>query len=515
MTKKIWMTACAAMTFALVTAQNQYDAERIISHELSGTARYVGMGGAMSALGGDLSVMGTNPAGIGIYRSSDASVSFGFHNRNASSQFNGTTMKEGQTKASFDQAGFVYAMKYGNNTSLRYVNFGFNYKKSKDFSQLFSMGGALDGFSQSFQLAGDLEGTGINSGDKFDNLLNAKNPYRDNFGTHGLLSMLAARTGVTDFVDNGVVGWDGKQSNFRSEESGGIHQYDFNVAFNIEDRFYFGATMGLYDVNYKLYSSYSESLLDDAGGNNGQYTLSNYYRQSGGGVDLKLGFILRPFENDPFRIGFSVHTPTWYELRESYDATLSSDISYYGEGYKETLSDYLGSDYLTYDYNLMTPWKFNVSMGTTLGGLVALGAEWEYQDYSTAKLRDLDDYSLDGEYDVKESLQGVHTFKVGMESRLGTGLSLRAGYNYTTAAYKSESYNYLALYSTRTDFMNTKEKQAVTFGLGYKGSVIYADIAYKYDMYKADFYAFDDIDMAATKVDFNRHQMVFTLGARF
>lgn len=515
MTKNIWMTACAAMAFAAATAQNQYDAERMISHELSGTARFVGMGGAMSALGGDLSVMGTNPAGIGIYRSSDASVSFGFHNREASTNFKGTSMKESQTRASFDQAGFVYSTKYGNNTSLRYINFGFNYKKSKDFSQLFSAGGVLDGFSQSWQMADNLTNSGVTSADKFDNLLSAKNPYQTSFGTHGVLPMMAARTGVIDWIDNGVLGWDGRQNNFRSEESGGIHQYDFNVAFNIEDRFYFGATMGLYDVNYKLYSSYTESLSDDKGANNGEYTINNYYRQSGGGVDLKLGFIVRPIENDPFRIGFSVHTPTWYELRESYDATLSSDISYYGETYKETLSDYIGSDYLTYDYHLITPWKFNVSMGTTLGGLVALGAEWEYQDYSAAKLRDLDDYSLSGEYDVKEYLQGVHTFRVGMESRLGTGLSLRAGYNYSTAAYKTESYNYLTSYGTRTDFTNTKDKQTLTFGLGYKGRVIYADVAYKYDMYKADFYAFDDIDLAATTVDYNRHQMVFTLGARF
>ena len=58
-------------------------------------------------------------------------------------------------------------------------------------------------------------------------------------------------------------------------------------------------------------------------------------------------------------------------------------------------------------------------------------------------------------------------------------------------------------------------KNTVTFGLGYRGSVVYADLAYKYDMYKSDFYAFDDIDLPATKVDNSRNQLVFTLGARF
>jgi hypothetical protein len=52
-------------------------------------------------------------------------------------------------------------------------------------------------------------------------------------------------------------------------------------------------------------------------------------------------------------------------------------------------------------------------------------------------------------------------------------------------------------------------------GLGYRGSVVYADLAYKYDIYKSDFYAFDDIDLSATKVDNTRHQLLFTLGAKF
>ena len=46
-----------------------YDANRWMGSDLNGTARFVGMGGAMGALGGDITTMGTNPAGIGIYRS--------------------------------------------------------------------------------------------------------------------------------------------------------------------------------------------------------------------------------------------------------------------------------------------------------------------------------------------------------------------------------------------------------------------------------------------------------------
>jgi hypothetical protein len=39
-----------------------------------GTARYVGMGGAMTAIGGDPSAAIDNPAGLGLYRRSEISV---------------------------------------------------------------------------------------------------------------------------------------------------------------------------------------------------------------------------------------------------------------------------------------------------------------------------------------------------------------------------------------------------------------------------------------------------------
>ena len=232
-------------------------------------------------------------------------------------------------------------------------------------------------------------------------------------------------------------------------------------------------------------------------------------------MDLKLGVIVRPFEESPFRLGLAIHTPTWYELTESYDAILSSDILAYPKAYKEILSDYLDYSYLTYDYRMITPWKFNVSAGTTLGGLVAVGAEYEYADYGSSKLEDIDGYELGDQATVESFLKGVHTFRVGMEARIAPQFSVRAGYNYTSAAFTEDAYSALPLYRTSTDFNNIKDKNTLTFGLGYRGNVVYADLAYKYDVYQSDFYAFDDIDLPAAKVDNSRNQLVFTLGARF
>ena len=78
MKKIITLAALGLLIAAPMSAQTVYDAAKITNKDLNGTARFVGMGGAMGALGGDISTIGTNPAGIGVYRSNDAMVSFGF-----------------------------------------------------------------------------------------------------------------------------------------------------------------------------------------------------------------------------------------------------------------------------------------------------------------------------------------------------------------------------------------------------------------------------------------------------
>ncbi len=568
------------MTVLPVGAQTHYDAVRNIGNELNGTARFVGMGGAMGALGADISVMGTNPAGIGLFRSNDVSLTFGFNKNIATSDFNGTVKKNDRTRASFDQIGFVYSSKVGNQTALRYLNFGFNYHKAANFNRQFSSGGNLDGHSLTWQMADMLMGATYGGGDYYygaqgdlDALFDAENPYtsRGYYGTPFLSSMGVrmdlvynpyrnpnAGEGVTGepFL---IQGWNGIDGNYFSREQGGIDVYDFNVAFNIKDRFYVGVTLGVYDIDYTRYSSYSENLFvdaqDDAGflmQGDGGFTLENWFRTEGSGFDLKLGAILRPFEYSPFRIGFAVHTPIWYSLTDSYTASLNSDVYYEtanipdGDGVNgtENLADYYSGDGSYFlDQKLTTPWKFNVSLGTTVSDVLAVGAEYEYANYASSKYHDLDGYELSAVNDaVDKYLDASHTFRVGMEAKLSENFSLRAGYNYVTSPIKETSVRYTpdiqsvsdAQYiyydETRTDpeYFNLKSRNTLTVGLGYRGRLFYADVAYKYDFYKADFYLFDDYlyesngsddyivgRNPAAKVNNDRHQLLFTMGVRF
>ena len=75
--KKIVSLAVFTLAMLPAAAQDTYENARLLGADLNGTARYVGMGGALDALGADISTIGTNPAAIGVFRHSTASVSMG------------------------------------------------------------------------------------------------------------------------------------------------------------------------------------------------------------------------------------------------------------------------------------------------------------------------------------------------------------------------------------------------------------------------------------------------------
>lgn len=539
--KSIKLIMALTLVSSAAYAQNGYDVHRFTENELNGTARFVGMGGAMGALGADISVIGTNPAGIALFRRNDVSATFGFNTTMVKSDFAGNSMKEKNTKASFDQAGFVYSMKIGNRTNIRYVNFGFNYHKSSNFNKVFSSGGFLDGLSQTNQIAIMTEESFLanditNMGSTMDNIYrydlngSGQNPYlsREEFpylGVMGIRSDLVTMgtyTGTDGVEHEAPVGWNGDKNYYFSTESGGIYQYDFNASFNVQDKMYFGLTLGVRDVDYHRYTSYSEDL--SWGEDLGYYELQNAMHTEGTGFDFKLGAIFRPIDDSPFRLGFAIHTPTWYELTDVYDSNIHSEMDYKltdGSVEKVTvdeyLSDYVGGETMQ-DYKLITPWKFNVNMGTVFAGVMAVGAEYEYTDYSTSKLEYVDGYEMyDQNQIMKEDMKATHTLRLGMETKLTDAVSLRAGYNYSSSVFNKDAYKSLNINDMRTDveYNNKFDQHTATLGLGYRGRIFYADMAYKYSMYKSDFYSFSDEALQASKLNNERHQVLFTLGARF
>ena len=523
MKRNILFAALGTLALAVAVpagAQTVYDGANITDKDLNGTARFVSMGGAMNALGGDISTMGTNPAGIGIYRSNDAMVSFGLSVHETKNDTWDGSYSVSKTRGDFNNIGLVYSTKIGNTTSLRYLNFGFNYHRAKSFYSNQRFSGNLGTTSQTYQMA--TQAAGISNW--------GSAPFDDN--NIGWLSAFGYEGYVIDPVGDDAhsyVGmYDDGYGKLNVAERGGLDEYDFNMGMNINDRVYLGLTIGVYDLNYKKYTYYEEAYTGDYQGEG--YDLQGWNRIVGSGVDLKLGAIVRPFADSPFRIGLAIHTPTFYDLDYKTSGYLTSTVYSYADNalkdYAVDSRDQLGSGGdMVRSFQLSTPWLFNVSIGSTVGSRFAFDAEYEYQDYSTMKFCDVDGYdaTFDFENSTRDMLKGVSTFRVGAEYKPLSQFAIRAGYNFRSTVFEDNAYKDLPYYSiqTDTDYSNTKNRQTVTFGVGYRGSVVYADLAFKYDVCKADMYPFVNIDNntiypgTATGITNSRCQALLTIGARF
>ena len=244
MNTKIITIALGLVVSAHLSAQETYLNAAIATEGLNGTARYVGMGGAMDALGADLSTAGSNPAGIGLFRSSQARVSFGLVSQEDAVSFGGVD----KTRMSFDQAGFVYSMRTGRQS---FINIALNYHKNTNFGQILSAASALNGASQNkqsyikgtgglFELDTNTDGVILGyegSSNQVSNLFNAS----DYVYYNALLSEENGNGGF-DYFYNDATGYV-----FNRAHSGYIGNYDINLSGNCNDRIYWGLTFGIRD----------------------------------------------------------------------------------------------------------------------------------------------------------------------------------------------------------------------------------------------------------------------------
>jgi len=491
--KKIFITSFLSLAALSAAAQTAYDAGNLSQSDLIGSARYVGMGGALNALGADLSLMGENPAGTGLYRKSDV----GFTASNL------ITANEGQlgyesSKLSFDQAGVLFAFQVDNSGSgIQFVNFGVNYKKNRNFfgNNAVDVAHLDNTFSQTYQIA---------------DLANDCAYYQPTMW--GLLPDMAASSERHDGIlyedeKHNYYGIAAQNANYKRSSYGNNIEADVNVSLNVSDRFYYGLSVGIYDMNYSGESFYTELGVDKS-----FYDFTNWHRISGTGVDLKFGFICRPIEDSPFRFGVSVKTPTWYNLSEANGTTLYFNDAYLYEGDSDG----------DYSYKFRSPAKFNLSFGHTIANKVALGFEYEFANfgashYNAYSYEDKLYISDINKECIKNTLKAQNTIKLGVEYKPIDCLSLRAGYNYLTSAYEKDAFKTILYFEpfTETDFTNWGGIHRACFGLGYRWKSGYVDMAYQYQTQKGDFYAFDDIDLKPTEIKENRSSIIATLGFRF
>lgn len=506
---------------APLAAQDIYRMESFSANDLNGTARFVGMGGAMSALGADISVMSTNPAGIGLYRRSDVSATASLSAQPHAEKFNGID----RSRASFDQIGFVSTLNLGEPDGLKFLNVGVNYQKSRNFKNHINVQNFLTGgLSQSWQMMDLAYADGWLDLDYSEDR-ELTTPFTNmGYDTQMIFPTFDSQDRVIGYEPS-----DADSYTYKRVQWGGAHEVDFNLAANINDRIYVGITVKYHFLNQKSYTDYSEMLIDPEDNSLDEYYYLNDEHTEGEGYSGALGVIFRPVEESPFRVGFSIHMPTYYDIETSSELYMESPYDTEINGHKYDYSS--ASDAIYNNYEMRTPWRFNVSMGSTVSDYLAYGVEYEYYDASSMRVTYdhgyVKDYAIKHEAD--RCLQGVHTLRAGAELRVVDGLYLRAGYNYQSSPFKEEAYlnqflnssNYN--YSTNTDYVNLGELQRVTGGIGYRSGSWYADMAYMYQTQKADVYAFHlpsggantSNRLQAAQVDLNRHNIQFTVGYKF
>lgn len=518
--KKI-LTAALLLTSMSISAQETYQNAEVATEELNGTARYVGMGGAMEALGADLSAAGQNPAALGLFRRGQVSASFGL-----TQQPNGGN-NGGDSKANMnvDQLGVVFTSRTGRNSM---VNFGFGYRKSANYNQMLDIAGKPLPYSADGKTYGSSQNT--LTYEKFDMKLDDLAFSQPDY--------LYSETMMMVKDDEGNVVYDCYSSDayvLSRERKGYTGSFDFMLGGNYNDRFYYGLSATIASVNYKNNTYYGETVIDDSECI-GTVEMSDERKITGTGFNIKGGVILRPIEGSPFRLGLSFETPTWYSL-----TTKNSTEIYNGTDRGAAQGKYMANGE-AYDYEISTPWKFGISAGTTVGKSLAIGATFNYADYSSMKTRIIDgdhyDWWTDSYYtsshkdDVMNNhtdnaLKGVSTFKVGAEYRIVPEVAFRLGYNYVAPMYKeTATRNYTLLspgtyYSSTTDFTNWKATNRFTVGLGYTFDNFTVDLAYQYSTTEGDFSPYymkcSSYTIAAepVKIKNDRNQLLCSLTYKF
>lgn len=523
--KKI-LSAALLLASLSINAQETYTNAELATQDLDGDARYVGMGGAMEALGANISAASENPAAMGLFRSNAASVSFGMSNHSAI----GNRSADSRTVVNLDQAGVVFNHRIGYNS---YLNWGINYHKSTNFNQIMAI--ASEGLKY-----GDIT------------VKNEDGSVAYSYPLYGSQNGITYEKGG-DIVDsqvdklNYVLIGDQTFSSYdnflKRDRRGYISNYDFTISGNHNNRIFWGASLTIADVKYKNRTSYEEKVLD-LGEPNGNITFEDTHNIKGIGVNIKGGIIVRPIEENPLRVGLSVETPTWYNL-SSESQTNGAHTIYINEP-GLLLLPLKASTKCDHSFVITTPWKFGISAGTTFGRNLAIGASFNYADYSTIKSKFKEDHKYDWWKDdistsyqndeamnkhTKATLKGVSTLKLGAEYRITPNFSLRAGYNLVTPMYSKDGVRNMFINSpgietaTTTDYTNWQSTNRFTCGAGFTKGKFFADVAFQYSTVSGTYLPYQNcsdivLDAYVTPsrpidITNSRTQLICTIGVKF
>jgi len=488
--KKIFLASVILLSATLGIAQNANDALRYSLISYTGTARFMGLSGAYGAVGADFSSLGQNPAGIALYRKSEFVITPGFLSTNTENSYFGDKNSDFRSNLILGNMGMVFASRVNEDGGglLKGLQFGFGMNRMNSFSNRI----LVEGFNTQNSLLGLYADMANNGG----------NPYMVE-NLDGYSTSLAYETNLMVF-DSGNINtpahyWvdmpDGNVLQRKTlEMAGSTREMLLTGGLNFDNKLYFGLSLGFPSVRYEEESNFSEqdskklSSNADPAFNFDAVRRSENLLTKGNGFNLKFGMIVKPVEF--LRIGAAFHTPTTYNLTDEWSSEMTS---YFENGSTYQAASPLG----VYDYQVSTPMRALGSLAIVVGKYGFISADYEYIDYSTAKLR-ADDYEFFDENEtIKSALGAAHNLRFGLEVKYNV-FAFRGGTSFFGSPYQDES--------TRG------ARMGYSAGIGVREKNYFLDFAFNHQLAKDDLYLYQG---AASETTYKLNQFLMTLGFRF
>ncbi len=446
MFKKLIISLAVVCGALAANAQGAYDALRFSQQNVEGTARSVAMGNAFVALGGDMGGLAVNPASSAVYRYKEFMITPSVQGVSSVAKYLGSNSYDNNTRFGIANFGFVGSQKTGReNSGLVSWSFGLVINKMNSFTNCMAAQGTTDETSWLSSMAYNTDGIyapEMDMTDSNDPFYTSGAPWNSILAWNTtLLDTLPGTTnqyiGATENLDGYDITVGGKLiQNFKSKAIGNVTEATINFGGNISNKLFLGVNIGIQSISYRYEESYNEQALNSNKFQTGfdSFTTAYSYRATGSGVNVKAGLIYLP--TNWLRVGASISTPTWMYLSEEWENSMESKFN---DGYSQKLYSPLG----TYNYNLETPFRWNVGVAATLGTLGVVSVDYESVDYSQAILSDAETFYgyADENDDIRNLLAKQNILRVGAEVNVLPQFAVRAGYQYYSSPYKDGTSN--------------------------------------------------------------------------
>jgi hypothetical protein len=476
--KKIFFILLFIASSVLAFAQEPADALRFAFNPQSGTARQQAVGGAMGSLGGDISAIFVNPAGLGFYKTGDFVLTPAYNLGNTKSTYFGKAGdKEKKNNFGFGTSGVVFGtgnMKNGQGS--RAAAFSIAVNRTANLGNTVSYIGQNNQSSYSQKFLEEIR----NNNDKDANNVSSGYPYGTSlaFNTYWIDTIAGGSSGNYQFQTRAPIGT-GLLQRQQITNRGGITELAIGAAANMNDKFYFGGSLGIAFLDYSRSSTFDEADATTNPNNKFDFaTVNEDLSTKGVGINLRAGLIFKPVEY--VRLGLALTTPTIYSLTDKYSSDITTNTETYKGQFEQTSQFLTGEPKAIFKYNMLTPYKITGSVSYVLREIEDvkkqkgfLTADIEYVNYKSSKFEpteaDLDDqstvdYLKQLNKAIDNAYKGAFNFRVGGELKFTT-IMARLG-----AAYYGNPYK---------DLVGEKgSKFQGSGGLGYRNKGFFIDLTY-------------------------------------